>query len=83
MGESPGKMYALAVVLTLLAIAAVLLRLYARRITKQRLEWDDYMIFPALVGSINHSQEFPALALVKLKSAAAFHNWDSRLHVRR
>lgn len=53
MGESPGKMYALAVVLTLLAIAAVLLRLYARRITKQRLEWDDYMIFPALVGSID------------------------------
>ena len=83
MGESPGKMYALAVVLTLLAIAAVLLRLYARRITKQRLEWDDYMIFSALVGSIDHSQDLPALGPVKLKSAAAFHNRDSRLHVRR
>ncbi|KAK0515805.1 hypothetical protein JMJ35_001839 [Cladonia borealis] len=52
MGETPGKMYALAVVLTLLAIAAVLLRLYARRITKQRLEWDDYMVFPALLFTI-------------------------------
>lgn len=83
MGESPGKMYALAVVLTLLAIAAVLLRLYARRITKQRLEWDDYMIFPALVGFIDHLQDLPALAPVMLKSAAAFHNRDSRLHVRR
>ena len=82
MGESPGKMYALAVVLTLLAIAAVLLRLYARRITKQRLEWDDYMIFPALVGTIDQL-DLPALAPVKLKSAAAVHNWDSRLHVRR
>ena len=82
MGESPGKMYALAVVLTLLAIAAVLLRLYARRITKQRLEWDDYMIFPALVGYIDQL-DLPALAPVKLKSAAAVHNRDSRLHVRR
>ena len=83
MGESPGKMYALAVVLTLLAIAAVLLRLYARRITKQRLEWDDYMVFPALVGPIDLSQDLPALALSQLKSTAAFHNRDSRLHVRR
>ena len=83
MGESPGKMYALVVVLTLLAIAAVLLRLYARRITKQRLEWDDFMIFPALVGSIDQLQGLPALAPVKLMSAAAVHNRDSRLHVRR
>ena len=83
MGESPGKMYALAVVLTLLAIAAVLLRLYARRITKQRLEWDDYMVFPALVGPIELAQDLPALALWKLNSSAAFHHWDSRLHVRR
>ena len=83
MGESPGEMYALAVVLVLLAIAAVLLRLYARRITKQRLEWDDYMIFPALVGPIDLAQDLPTLALWKLKSNAAFHHRDSRLHVRR
>ena len=82
MGETPGKMYALAVVLTLLAIAAVLLRLYARRITKQRLEWDDYMMFPALVGPIDLVQNLPALALWKLKSTAAFHHRDSVLHVR-
>ena len=50
MGESPGKMYALATVLTVLAMVAVTLRLYARRITKQRLEWDDCMIFLALVS---------------------------------
>ncbi len=82
MGETPGKMYALAVTLTLLAIAAVLLRLYARRITKQRLEWDDYMVFPALVGPIDLLQDLPAMALLTLKLAAAFHNGDSRLHVR-
>ena len=83
MGESPGKMYALAVVLTLLAIAAVLLRLYARRITKQRLEWDDYMVFPALVGPIELAQDLPALAVWKLNSTVAFYHRDSRLHVRR
>ena len=83
MGQTPGEMYALAVVLTLLAIAAVLLRLYARRITKQSLEWDDYMIFPALVGPIDLAQDPPALALWKLNSTAAFHHRDSRLHVRR
>ena len=81
MGETPGKMYALAVVLTLLAIAAVLLRIYARRITKQRLEWDDYMVFPALVSPTNLAQDLPALALRKLKSTAALHHRNSRLHV--
>ena len=81
MGETPGKMYALAVVLTLLAIAAVLLRIYARRITKQRLAWDDYMMFPALVGPIDLAQDLPALALWKLKSTAAFHHRHSMLHV--
>lgn len=50
MGESPAKMYALATVLTVLAMVAVMLRLYARRISKQRLEWDDCMILLALVS---------------------------------
>ena len=47
--ESAGKMYALAIVLGLLAIAATILRFYARRIKQASLSWDDYMILPALV----------------------------------
>lgn len=49
MAESAGKMYALAIVLSLLAIVATLLRFYARRIKQASLSWDDYMILPALV----------------------------------
>ena len=49
MAESAGKMYALAIVLGLLAIVATVLRLYARRIKQASLSWDDYMILPALV----------------------------------
>ena len=49
MGETPGKMYALATVLTLLAVVAVLLRLYARKIKNAILAWDDYLIIVALV----------------------------------
>lgn len=49
MDESPGKMYALATVLTTLAIVAVILRFYSRRIKKVRPSWDDYLIVLALV----------------------------------
>lgn len=42
-------MYALASVLTILAIVAVILRFYARRIKKIRPSWDDYLIVLALV----------------------------------
>ena len=49
MEESPGKMYALAIVLTLLAMLAVALRFHARRIKSAGFAWDDYMILPALV----------------------------------
>ena len=52
MGETPGKMYALATVLILLAATAVLLRLYARKIKKASLAWDDYMILFAMVGRV-------------------------------
>lgn len=52
MEETPGKMYALATVLTVLAIVAVLLRLFARRIQHLSLEWNDYMILLALVCEI-------------------------------
>lgn len=48
--ETPGKMYALAAVLSILAIVAVVLRFYAKRLLKNsRVEVDDYMILPALV----------------------------------
>ena len=52
MGETPGKMYALGTVLTILATVAVLLRLHARKIKKAILAWDDYMILFALVSRI-------------------------------
>ena len=42
-------MYALAAVLTVLAIVAVILRFYARRVKKVRPSWDDYLIVLALV----------------------------------
>ena len=41
-------MYALAVVLTLLAIVAVVLRFWARRLTKSKVAWDDFFIVLAL-----------------------------------
>lgn len=50
MGESSGKMYALASVLNILAILAVMLRFCSRRIKKICLSWDDYFITLALVG---------------------------------
>lgn len=49
MAETPEKMYALAVVLTLLAAAATVLRFYARYIKKAGFSWDDLALFPALV----------------------------------
>ena len=49
MGESPGKMYAIATCLTLLATVAVALRFYARHLKKAGYWWDEYMILPALV----------------------------------
>ncbi|CAD6584913.1 MAG: hypothetical protein ASARMPREDX12_001790 [Alectoria sarmentosa] len=52
MAESAGKMYALATVLSLLAIMATVLRFYARRMKQASLSWDDYMILPALLFTI-------------------------------
>lgn len=49
MAESAGKMYALATILSLLAIVVTAMRFYARRIKQAVLSWDDYMILPALV----------------------------------
>lgn len=48
--ETPDKTYALAAVLSVLAIVAVILRFYSRRLLKTAsIEIDDYMILPALV----------------------------------
>ena len=49
MTELVGKVYALATVLSLLAIVVTALRFYARRMKQATLSWDDYMILPALV----------------------------------
>lgn len=59
--ETPGKMYALAAVLSILATVAVILRFYARRLLNStKVEIDDYMILPALV-----SDAFPSVQLLK------------------
>ena len=49
MADSAGMMYTLATVLSVLAIVAVILRFYARRMKQTALSWDDYAILPALV----------------------------------
>ena len=80
MGESPGEMYALAAVLTFLAVMAVALRLYARRIKKQLFEWDDFMILFALVGPPICCDAFGSARQV-LTTAAAILNLHRNLHV--
>ena len=51
--ETPGKMYALAGLLSLLSVVAVILRFYSRRLLKTaKIEIDDFMILPALVCHI-------------------------------
>ena len=59
MGETPGKMYALATVLTILTAVAVMLRLYARKIKSAILGWDDYLIVFALVGRAPRVMHLP------------------------
>lgn len=48
--ETPGKMYALAICMTLLAMVAIVLRFYTRHIKKASYSYDDYMILPAMVS---------------------------------
>jgi hypothetical protein len=55
MGEVGGEMYALAAVLTVVALMAVILRLCARNIGSNCLNGDDYVIMIALV---NHHNDF-------------------------
>lgn len=51
MEETPGKMYALASVMTVLPVIAIVLRYHARRITKAGFGWDDHLTLLALVCS--------------------------------
>ena len=50
--ETPGKMYALAIILTVLAVIAIALRLFARRLKKGKLCWDDYLILFAFAFTL-------------------------------
>ena len=78
MAETPGKMYALAVVLTLLPLIAIPLRVYTRRIQKCKLQWDDFLVLPALVGLASHVH----ICLRRTKSyIAGLRNCNWRLHV--
>ncbi|MCJ1420086.1 hypothetical protein MMC32_006443 [Xylographa parallela] len=52
MDESPGKMYALGAVLSLMAIVVVPLRFYARYHHRTPFGWDDYMTIPALLFTV-------------------------------
>lgn len=49
MGETPEKMYAMAVILSVMAVVAVVLRFYARYLKAAGYWWDEYLIVPALV----------------------------------
>jgi len=53
MEDTPEEMYAIAVVMTVLATLAVILRLHARRLRKMDLAWDDYTMILALVMPSN------------------------------
>ena len=79
MGETPGKMYALATLLTLLAVVAVLLRFHARKIQKAILTWDDYLITVALVS---HSTSDASSAHRLTKVEPVLHNRYSAVYVR-
>ena len=78
--ESAGKMYALAIVLGLLAIAATTMRFYARRMKQASLSWDDYMILPALVRYALSKAPWHVLRTATLTWRSAFHTWHGRLH---
>ena len=83
MEESPGKMYALAVVLTLLAMLAVALRFYARRIKSAGLAWDDYMILPALVHAFFSGGLLLGTFTFRTKVLIDLYSWNSGLYDRR
>ena len=71
-------MYALAVVLTLLAIVAVALRFWARRLTKCGFAWDDFFIVLALWVTIG---EYPFSRQSKLIVQKNVYRRDWSVHV--
>jgi len=52
-GTTPGGQVALTTVMMLIATVAVCARLYARRLRKAVLSWDDYTVIAALVRIIS------------------------------
>ena len=58
MGESPGQYIAVTTFLLVLALAAIVLRLCARRLKKVGLGWDDYTILLAMVSPPSSSCVF-------------------------
>lgn len=50
-----GDIYGSMITLTVIAIIAVILRLFARKISKASFWWDDWTIIIALVKLPNHS----------------------------
>lgn len=81
MADSAGKMYALATVLSVLAIVAVILRFYARRMKQTALSWDNYAILPALVRHFRISHIYCHSGRADIQ--AFNHDWHRYLHVRR
>ena len=75
-------MYALATVLSLLAIVAVISRFYARQLKQTAPWWDDYAILPALVP---HFQILHIYCHTGRRAdiQAVIHDWDCDMHVRR
>ena len=81
MTDSAGKMYALATVLSVLAIVAVILRFYARRVKQTALSWDDYAILPALVRHFRALHTYRHTGRADIQ--AVIHDWHRGMHVRR
>ena len=78
MADTPGKMYAIAILLTLLAMVAIGLRFYTRHIKKAKYSYDDYMILPAMVSiSISHQLCF---SLPRKVTFIALHHWHGDLY---
>ncbi|KAL9017883.1 MAG: hypothetical protein Q9185_004791 [Variospora sp. 1 TL-2023] len=66
MGDIPGVIYAIAILFSLLAIAATVLRFYARSIKKVGVSWDDYAILPALTVYATGLTQVLTFGLTKL-----------------
>ena len=77
MDESPGKMYALTAVFMIIALIAVPLRFYTRRLQSMQLGLDDWLMLPALVSSAGLSMHSNKLTRAK---AIYFAYWHCDYH---